>query len=405
MRPRTSAFLAAGAFVVVAIAVQGLTRRTTTDASLPVPTSTYLPGPGGASAIAEALPRIGVPVSRWRTNYRLLGKSDTARSAPLLVVLGPTRPLDPEEAALLADRIKLERPVLAAGPGAEAFLACFGWGTTWRGEDSIAVRVPGATPTPRAGWVHWVLVPATPVERAGIDERTLAGKAAPHCRPRIRAVDTLLETLGRRPVLVRIHPQAGAPVLLLSDPALVSNRVLRASDLGPYWLRTLGAAGHGVWFDEYHHGYAAGGDLLAAILAWAARSPWGWTAWQLVLVGLLVLVVTLPRTGPVLPPAGRQRRSSLEHVRALATALRAARGHDVAVGLLIRGLRRRLSRDGSAPRDPHVQWLERSLSRARTPRARAAAARLILLTRPGRSADDVLAAANDVEVVWQELRP
>jgi hypothetical protein len=101
----------------------------------------------------------------------------------------------------------------------------------------------------------------------------------------------------------------------------------------------------------------------------------------------------------------RKRRSPLEHVRALATALRAARGHDVAVKLLVRGLRRRLSRDGRLTRDPVDRWVAQLQDRVRTPRARAAVARLGAFTRPGASAEDVLAAANAVEEVWQELRP
>ena len=111
------------------------------------------------------------------------------------------------------------------------------------------------------------------------------------------------------------------------------------------------------------------------------------------------------RFGPVRSVIRRTRRSPLEHVRALATALQAARGHDVAVELLVRGLRRRLSRDGRAGREPAADWLASLAERTRSPRARAAAVRLRELTRPRRSVDDVRAAANAVEDVWQELRP
>jgi hypothetical protein len=124
-----------------------------------------------------------------------------------------------------------------------------------------------------------------------------------------------------------------------------------------------------------------------------------------VLVGLIALVVAAVRTGPIRSAIVRTRRSSIEHVRALATALQAARGHDVAVDLLIRGLRRRLSRDARPGREPVAAWIGTLASRVRTAPARAAATRLMTLTRPGRSVDDVLAAAHAVEDVWQDLRP
>lgn len=404
MGPRTRVILALLLFLVVAVAVLGLNARAGADSNLPLPPSTYLSGPEGASGLAEALERMGVRVDRWRRSYRMLGGIDTLSPAPLFVVLGPLG-LDPTEAQALRDRARDRGPVLVAGPGATTVMRCFGWSAISRGQDSIAVRVPGAPTSPSAGWVHAVLV-TSQRDTVVVDRETkYAGVLKGPCRAKVIAVDTLLETAGRRPVLVRIQAASGYPVYLLSDPELVSNAVLRRSDAGPGLLRLFASAGAGVRFDEYHHGFDERGDLLGAVIAWSGRSPWGWGAWQLVVVGLLALLAAMPRSGPIHQAITRTRRSPLEHVRALATALRSARGHDVAVELLVRGLRRRLSRTGRPGREPVAAWLAHLQDRVRTPRARAAAARLGALTRPGRSAVDVLAAANAVEDVWQELRP
>ncbi|HTK57005.1 MAG TPA: DUF4350 domain-containing protein [Gemmatimonadales bacterium] len=405
MGPRTRAILALLLFFIVAVAVVGLNTRTGADANVPLPPSTYLSGPTGASAVAEALERMGVRVDRWRRTYRMFPTFDTLSPAPLFVVLGPSGGLQATEALALRDRARSRGPVLLAGPGATPAMHCFGWSAIPRGADSIAVRAPGTATSPKAGWVHWVLVASTR-DTVVVDRETkYAGVVKSPCNAEVISADTLLETAGRRPVLVRVEMAKGYPVYLLSDPELLSNAVLRRSDAGPGLLRLLATAGAGVRFDEYHHGFDEGGDLLGAVVAWSESSPWGWGVWQLVVVGILALLAAMPRSGPVYQAIRRTRRSPLEHVRALATALRSARGHDVAVELLVRGLRRRLSRTGRPGREPVAAWLAHLQDRVRTPRARAAAARLGALTRPGRSAVDVLAAANAVEDVWQELRP
>src|SRR5207244_10631750 len=119
-------------------------------------------------------------------------------------------------------------------------------------------------------------------------------------------------------------------------------------------------------------------------------------AWQLAAVGLLALGFGAVRFGP--PRAGleRRRRSPLEHVRALATALAAAGGHDVAVGALVRGLRRRLAPAASPGGGDWSAWVEQLSRTAPNPQAREAAGGLAALARPGRSAADVSRAAHPV---------
>jgi hypothetical protein len=141
------------------------------------------------------------------------------------------------------------------------------------------------------------------------------------------------------------------------------------------------------------------------VLGWSTRSPWGWIAWQLAAVGVVALLASGVRFGPVRSAIQRRRRSPMEHVRALATALAAARGHDVAVRLMIQGLRRRLSRSGRPSPADLDTWLEGLGPSVRTARGRAALNSLTAMTRRPPDADSVLLAANAVENLWEELKP
>ncbi|MGE5761569.1 MAG: hypothetical protein ACM37V_14540, partial [Gemmatimonadota bacterium] len=101
----------------------------------------------------------------------------------------------------------------------------------------------------------------------------------------------------------------------------------------------------------------------------------------------------------------RRRRSPLEHVEALAAGLEGAGGVDTAVALTVSGLRRRLSRTGQPPHGDPGQWLATLELALPGVRGRRAARRLQdTLTKPG-GAERVLAAAQAVEDVWEELRP
>jgi hypothetical protein len=217
--------------------------------------------------------------------------------------------------------------------------------------------------------------------------------------------DTLLRAPSGAPLAVRITPRRGGTLTLVADGGLFTNRALRETAAGEFSLALLRGGPRRIVVDEYHHGFGASGSMTAALWDWSTRSPWGWALWQALLIGVVALLAATVRSGPVHELPGRARRSPLEHVRALARTLAASRGHDVAVSILARGLRRRLSADGRPSRDDPRPWLAALGARVRTPAARRSAARLLDLTRPGRGADEVLAAAHAVEELWQELRP
>jgi hypothetical protein len=397
---RALALLGLATFILLGALIGSLGVRGATDIA-GQPPSTYLAGPGGGSGLAEALERMGVRVTRLRRTWRTLEPA-TDPEGTLLAVLAPSQPITPREVELLRKRAVTTGPVLLAGTGVDVAMGCWGWRSILRGVDSIPVRLPGGTRAGAPAWTRRILVPAPRLTDSATAEEVARSSACASFRG---VTDTLVVTAGNRPVLVRVVPKRGHPVYLLSDASLLGNRSLRRTAAGPFALAFFARAGTGVMFDEFHHGYDESGNLFQAAYAWSLGTPWGWAAWQLLAVGIVALLVAAVRTGPTRTVIVRARRSSIEHVRALATALQAARGHDVAVDLLIRGLRRRLSRDARPGREPVGAWIGSLASRVRTAPARAAATRLMTLTRPGRSVDDVLAAAHAVEDVWQDLRP
>jgi hypothetical protein len=218
-------------------------------------------------------------------------------------------------------------------------------------------------------------------------------------------VDTLLRTTDGRPVAVRLRLQDGRTATLVADGRLFTNRALRETAAGPFVLGLVVPRYRRVVVDEYHHGFNASRSLSGATLDWTFRSPWGWAILQLAGVGMLALLASGVRFGPIRTGIERRRRSPLEHVRALATALAATRGHDVAVRLIVQGLRRRLSvTDRRAPGEVG-RWLDGLEPAVRSPAGRAALTTLTAVTRRPASAEDVLHAADAVETLWEELTP
>jgi hypothetical protein len=92
-------------------------------------------------------------------------------------------------------------------------------------------------------------------------------------------------------------------------------------------------------------------------------------------------------------------------VDALAAGLEGARGTAVAVDLIISGLRRRLSRTGHLGSSDVGTWLGALQLVLSSARGRAAARRLQQLRNEPGGPERVLAAAQAVEDVWQDLRP
>ncbi len=405
MQPRTSLLLGLGALggLIVLSALLGRSQGAPSFEFRPTSLSS---APLGARGLAESLERLGIRVERYRKALRQLDPDTVAPGRTAFVLLEPT------EALSSADALNLQSwsgspaggDLVLAGAGASGVMSCFGYAVDPRATDSVLVR---PVPDDAESWPRVAAVLASRSETVVVDSSRVADAGRVSCAvPALSQVDTLVTAVTGRVVALRLtRADNGHQVLLAADANLFRNRTLRETAAGPFMLRLFAGRYDRVIFEEAHHGFGAGGSLTDATFDWSLRSPWGWAVWQLLGVGLLALLAGAFRFGPVRSVLVRQRRSPLEHVRALATALAAARGHDVAIGSIINGLRRRLLPAGQRLTTDWRPWLEQLGRHVRTPRARDAVQSLTNLTRPGQPPTGVLRAANAVEDVWEELRP
>jgi len=371
--------------------------------------STFLTGPDGSKALYDVLARLGRPQERRRRGLFDLTR-DSLHRPGLLVVLGPSLRLEPAELEEVVAYVRGGGAVLAAGFGG-GIADCFGWESrdSWRADrpDSLAVTPPDSgLRLPRV--VRYLKTreatpdDTTPRWRAITELRKEGGCSA--LTP--TGGDVLLSTAFlRRPVIVRLRFRGGGEVVLAADPGYFRNRAWRDSDV-PLALTPLLIRRGRVTWDEYHHGYGSETSTMGAVLGWLAHSPGGWAILQVLAAMLVGLAVAGVRFGPALGVIERRRRSQVEHLEALAAGLEGSAGVETAVGLIVSGLRRRLSRAGLAsPRGDPRQWLLALELACPTPRGRTAVRRLQDVTSHPGGPERVLAAAQAVEDVWQELRP
>jgi hypothetical protein len=396
MRPRTEVGLAVAGLVVLAFLAGQAGKRQNRAPPPDIRRSSYLAGPEGVRAFATALERLGVDVERTRSRPARLNTVLGGGEAPLLVILDPARALDLTEGAILLDFTRETGDLLLGGPSAGAAMACFGYAVEVRGLDSIPLYEPGRSPAP-AGWGRDMLL-SRRTDSVAVDSSARAAGLDARCiAPPVERVDTLLLTGGGRPVVLRLSVDSGlTEVTLVADAGLFSNRRLQAGGgLGPLLLRL--ADRPRVVFDEFHQGFSAGGSLAGAVLAWSGRSPLGWFGWQLAVTGLLAMLAAAVRFGPVWQVLQRRRRSPVEHVQALATALASAHGGGVAVDLMVQGLRRRLSATGHVQRGSAREWLDTIAQHVRSRTAQDAVVTLRTLMQAPPAPDGVLRAAHAVE--------
>ncbi|MEO8029842.1 MAG: DUF4350 domain-containing protein [Gemmatimonadota bacterium] len=404
MSARIETRVAIGGLLLLAAIVALIQSQAAEPTSTDPRRSTFLHGPAGAAGLADGLGHLGVAVERQRRRYAsLLDRGDSITPATAFAVLDPSEWLDKAEGIQLAEWPVRKGDLVLAGVGADAAMACFGYRARARQTDSVQARSPAGGDSATTPWVSAMLArhQATEIVDSGSGALDLTRCLVP---PIVRA-ETLLVSRSGRAIAVRLHPEGYAgTVTLVADGRLFSNRLIRETDAGVFALGLFAGRDSIVIFDERHHGFGPTGSLFDATLEWSTQSPFGWLTWQLTAVGVLLLLFSAIRFGPARPLDDRKRRSALEHVTALATALSAAQGHDTAIHLMIRGLARRLAADGRRLQDPD-QLLVRLKPVLRTDRGRQALAQLQALTRPGQPAESVLTAANAVEDVWQDLRP
>ena len=268
----------------------------------------------------------------------------------------------------------------------------------WTGNDVSRSAESDSLPMPSVRWV--LRRRSTPMV---VDSSDFSDGRAIWCTaPAAVQTDTLLSA-GGRPVVLRLGMPGGRVVTLVSDDRLFTNRLVREWGPGPsswvsLWIATPASSWMSTIMGSMHRARSPARPSIGVCdLPGDGRSG-GRT------VGAIALIAAGVRFGPARRIIQRRRRSPLEHVRALATALAAARGHDVAVRLIVQGLRRRLGHAGKVERGGRsTTWLESIAPGVQTARIQEALTRLSGIANRRATAEEVLEAADDVETLWEEL--
>jgi len=375
--------------------------------------STFLSGPQGSKGLHELLIRLGRPSERRRTALFTL-TDERARRPAILVVLNPPISLLDAELEQVVRFVRSGGAVLAAGRGG-GITRCAGWRLHPERvrDDSVTVRpFRDGLRLPQAARVlaRWApdatrREPLQGLVKGASDEDDPCILLIP------TAIDTVVAAVNSRPVILRLRYRGGGSITLAADAGWFTNVVWRDSDVPLVVLPLLTPdpvrPGRVAW-DEYHQGFGQKSSSLAGrTWAWLRASPAGWAVLQVIAVALVWLAVTAVRFGPARAVIERRRRSPLEHLEALAAGLESAAAVDTAVQRLVSGLRRRLNRTGQIGSGDLEPWLESLGLAMRGPRGRAAVRRLrqLVTQHNGSGGGRVLAAAQAVEDVWEELRP
>ena len=402
MRPRTELALGAALLVSLGVGAAVLGSRRARIGDSDPRRSTFLFGPSGASGFCGG----AHPARRPRGALPAPGQAPSIplrRPTTLVAFLGPTADLSPAEGA--GSRRLPDRPAPGRARRRRAAMRCLGYDVARvaRRFASPCAGRPGATRC-RCRWSRALL----PAARPGASWIRAMSPTAPRCaaprrRPRGRYAAAGGRPAGRGAAGARTTagPRPSCPTTAFSPTASSGNR-RRGRSCSDWSFRAIAA----WWWTSTTTDSTPRGSLAGATLEWTLHSPWGWAVWQLVAVGVIALLAAGVRFGPASRGIERRRRSPLEHVRALATALAAARGHDVAVRLIVQGLRRRLSRGPRrarrARRVAGIAGVQRCAPRAGSE----ALERLDRRDRPARRAPARCScAANDVETLWEELKP
>jgi len=364
-------------------------------------TSTLVSGPAGSRAPFDVLARLGFSVVRRRTPLLDFGSAGAPHPA-MLVELNPVLPLLPAELEQVVRFVRSGGAVVTAGGGG-GITRCAGWRMEREASPFLVDSIRVLPPRPGL-----VLPPVANVLEQGAGARAETPELG-ECRLlAVAGEDTLLVTRDRRPVVVRLRYPAGGSIMLWADPGYFRNRAWRVGAV-PYFVAPLLAPPHpgSVVWDEYHQGFGENVSLTGATVDWLVGSPAGWASLQLLAVLLIALGVSAVRFGPARPAVERRRRSPLEHLEALAAGLEGAAGVDTAIRLIVAGLGRRLSRTGRqwAPTGGDQQWLGALELVLATPRGRAAVRQLARTASEPGGVERLLAVAQAVEDVWEELRP
>lgn len=155
-------------------------------------------------------------------------------------------------------------------------------------------------------------------------------------------------------------PEGEGGVLVFADAEEIANRALGASVSAVAATRAIVdrmSAGDTLFFSEYHQALDGRGGAFRETYKLAKGSGVGRAILHLAVVAIVLMLLTGRRFGAPFPEAEGERRSTLEHVEALAGIYRAASSHRTAARHLIRGAARRNGGVQASGADPEEEIL------------------------------------------------
>ncbi len=366
--------------------------------------SILLTGPGGSKGLADALEQLGVPVVARRTALFDWGRSSDSvgDGSELLTLLDVGSALTDVELGVVRDYVAAGGSLLLAGQNEVE--RCFRYRVrqfaSFQSDPARTLQLSSDT----------TVIARAVLERVPHDSTIVSDApdqvGCPVLLP--TETDTLLATDEGTPVVMRLGFVGGGQVTILADSRLVSNRLLKETDVGRLVVRwILEVRPSRVVVDEYHQGFGEHPSIFGAAWRWILATPGGWSILQLSAAGLVALAFVAVRFGPAIKVIERRRRSPIEHVEALAAGLERADGRTTAINLIVSGLWRRLGRSGSVGRKRKGSgsgWLENLDLAVHTTDAREKIKRLRELINEPSGKVGVLNVATSVEDVWEAMR-
>ena len=159
-------------------------------------------------------------------------------------------------------------------------------------------------------------------------------------------------------------PEGDGGVLLVADAEELANRTLADSPLAPTITRAVvDRVGAGtLFFSEYHQALDGSRGVMRESLAIAWAQPLGRVLLHAAAMGALLMILSGRRFGSPLPGGAEARRSTVEHVDALARIYRTARAHGTVAHYLVRSTARRMGLPPTAASDAELvaSWGRRS---------------------------------------------
>ena len=189
---------------------------------------------------------------------------------------------------------------------------------------------------------------------------------------------------GHRWTVAASIPLREGHVIAFADALPLSNRFADEAPLAVVAARaaiSLTSSGDSVFFDEFSQGLGASRSSARATADFLVGTPAGRASLHLGLVILFAFFCAGLRFGAPLASAGGARRSSLEHVTALAAVYESAQARKTAAVLMLG----RLARSSRLPPPADLRETERLLGQLENRSARPAPLRLVrrgLETRP-----------------------